>query len=576
MILPLRLAVLSSIVATLLLIYHLVIPSQLELEDALYLTKNTLKQLRIPHFCKHHENRSRDHAEYSNELESNPVDHMTRSSLSASDSVIDILRPSVMRSVFPVDLLMSFNTSNETKEFVGRYASFSPILGTPIHGNYKFVTGLACSPLSPDEKLNDKILIVLRGNCSFVDKVKNLLDSNLNPRAIIVADDKPYHSLITMYSNTFNRDGLLTVPVLFITNEDYIQLYSYELQDPILCIKTLSIDNWLSLLMLIAISPTVSIIVFYLCIRGFQLCHRQILNSVNEKLVKTLSVYIFNQDHLIPVLKFPEYLGATGQTCDMTQILSSSEDLPAGQEIELQQPRNEIWINGVDIRLFKNWGLLFASQDYYLTFKCAICLDRFMPLHLRVLVLKCKHLYHEKCLSNWLIHFKRTCPLCNEWFSIGETQPLLHSQHTDHFSIDLESQSDTPAAPMHSEVQSANSLLSINPAHSITPASHLSGSQLQTQSMMFTQNISLTQENAVTEVQTGSLASNYTVHTSDSMISHDSFKTTRTHNTDQNSFTSNYVTPQQSFDSGTEGTYLETSSKVTIKGPDSFMDAREE
>ena len=30
-----------------------------------------------------------------------------------------------------------------------------------------------------------------------------------------------------------------------------------------------------------------------------------------------------------------------------------------------------------------------------------------------MLVLDCKHFFHEYCLSNWLINFKRSCPLCN-------------------------------------------------------------------------------------------------------------------------------------------------------------------
>lgn len=38
---------------------------------------------------------------------------------------------------------------------------------------------------------------------------------------------------------------------------------------------------------------------------------------------------------------------------------------------------------------------------------------KYIPLKSKVLVLDCKHFFHEYCLSNWLINFKRSCPLCN-------------------------------------------------------------------------------------------------------------------------------------------------------------------
>ena len=41
---------------------------------------------------------------------------------------------------------------------------------------------------------------------------------------------------------------------------------------------------------------------------------------------------------------------------------------------------------------------------------CSICLENLNKY--RVIKLKCNHLYHEKCIQQWL-NIKNICPLCN-------------------------------------------------------------------------------------------------------------------------------------------------------------------
>lgn len=530
-----------------------------------------ITQSRAHHFRKDQESNLLDIEHRQIEQKRSVLKFEEFTSLPGSDSIFDLPATNMMRSILPVDLIVSYNISNHTNEIVARYASFSPILEERINGNYKIISTYACSPLQIGDDYKDKILIVLRGNCTFVNKVENLLSSELQPKAIIVADDKPYRSLITMYSATFNRDGQLKVPILFIANEDYVTLYDHKQENLELSIQTITIDNWVSLLMLIAVSPTILIILFYLCIRGFQLCHKKIVNSANEKLVKKLPVYMFNEDHLIPVSKFRDYLAATNQTSDGPLPLSSSENLPACQETEMQQPRRDMVINGVRIRQITQLHLLFAPEDFYLTSKCAICLDRFTPLRLRILVLNCKHLYHENCLSNWLINFKRTCPLCNESFSIGETLPLLaNAAYSTNGSVDLENQLMENLIPTRSrrlECDSFHSCLT-EPSVSI----HTVGNPLDIHTRpSFTVNHHLVQETqtSISIPNTASQKNLEQTNESDANYSNlgsvDSFVTTRSHDTDEDSLTSNYITPQQTPNSGSEDSQLDTSSKLTIK-----------
>ena len=41
---------------------------------------------------------------------------------------------------------------------------------------------------------------------------------------------------------------------------------------------------------------------------------------------------------------------------------------------------------------------------------CSICLEKLNQN--RVIKLRCNHLYHEKCIQQWL-SIKKICPLCN-------------------------------------------------------------------------------------------------------------------------------------------------------------------
>ncbi|KAI5962490.1 uncharacterized protein KGF55_003566 [Candida pseudojiufengensis] len=320
---------------SLLLLFFIIHDSQLDLKSAFYLTKNTFKQFKTS-----------DEYPFNN----------------------------VVNSFFPIDSILEFNTTegNSTTKIIGRYASFSPVLNSKLSSHYEILPFNMCEKIESTIEYNNKILIVLRGDCTFVDKVTNIIDSNLDPSAIVVANDEPYRSLITMYSNTFNQDGTLEFPIMFITFEDYKILKLYNNIDIIIEISTAYIGSWFSIVLSMVLSPPLLIVLFYCIIVCGQKFRKRQINKRNAQMVKNLPIYIYDNNHLILEQDLDHYLNSTGK-----------------------------------------FNILNCPNDYFNSYKCSICLEKYHPLKSKVLVLQCKHFFHQNCLSNWLINFKRSCPLCN-------------------------------------------------------------------------------------------------------------------------------------------------------------------
>ncbi|KAI5954427.1 hypothetical protein KGF54_002202 [Candida jiufengensis] len=324
------------ICASVLLLFFIIQDSQLDFKSALYLTKNSIKQF--------------------NTSDEYPFNN-------------------VINSFFPIDSILEFNTteSNYTTKIIGRYASFSPVLNEKLSSHYSILPYTMCEKIEePSGKYHNKILVVLRGDCTFVDKVSNIIDSNLNPSAIVVANDEPYRSLITMYSNTFNQDGTLEIPVMFITFEDYKILKQFEDLHVLVEISTAYIGSWFSIVLSMVLSPPLLIVLFYCIIVCGQKFRKRQINKRNAQMVKSLPVYIYDNNHLVLESDLESYQNSTGKS-----------------------------------------NVLNCPNDYFNSFKCSICLEKYHPLKSKVLVLQCKHFFHQNCLSNWLINFKRSCPLCN-------------------------------------------------------------------------------------------------------------------------------------------------------------------
>ncbi|KAJ8144686.1 hypothetical protein OY671_002218 [Metschnikowia pulcherrima] len=378
----------------------------------------------------------------------------------------------VVNSVFPIDSVISYNDTKDGSpiEIIARYASFSPILSHEMRGHFAVVDGGACSEIDSDlhPQYMNKILIVQRGNCTFVKKLHHITQANLRPLAVVVANNVPHSGLVTMYSKTFDRDEELGFPVLFMSLEDYEDLRKMS-PDTLLAIRTASFDGFIGLVLSMAVSPPLMILLCYLVIRAMQLWGRRRRNRRNQLYVRSLPVYIYNRNHLVPTASFYEYLMCTNQTSDIPSVSSSTDELPAGQEFD---PSSYV-VGGTDLYSMPEMHILFQDKHFYATQKCSICLGRFVPLKSRVLVLSCKHIYHEKCLSNWLINFRKSCPLCNEALQMPETQPFLAQYASNYgtFPVDMERQEPLERHVSNTAVRSLQVSAPVSQAPIQTPLS---------------------------------------------------------------------------------------------------------
>ncbi|CUM62893.1 uncharacterized protein PRCAT00000452001 [Priceomyces carsonii] len=397
--------------------------SQLNLEDALFLTKNSFKELKEQYL--------------SNGIAKDQVKKIHYQGRNTFD--IDHPFNNVVNSFFPIDSVIEYNISSSDEpaneslhQMTARYAAFSPILNEDLKSKYSIFPYDACQKLNETgyEKFQDKILILLRGGCTFVDKVTNIIESSIDPKAVIIGNNEPQKGLITMYLATFNDDNMLRIPILFVTYEDYQTLKDLKKLDLVISISTAALGSWFNILLSMVLSPPLLIFLFYAFVKFFQMWRRKQNNKKNQNLVKKLHVYIYNRTHLIDANYFDHYLKVTGQVKPSAMHLSSSlrsasnEPSPASSRSSL----NGLVINGVNLKGSSNLlHVLVAPEDFYPTYKCSICLEKFVPLQSRVLLLDCKHLYHETCLSNWLINFRRSCPLCNNTFDRNKIPYVLHS-----------------------------------------------------------------------------------------------------------------------------------------------------
>ena len=363
----------------------------------------------------------------------------------------------LMNSFFPIDSVIRFNTTEPqdcdnftSHQIYGRYASFSPILNHVKRTEYALLPHDACSEikLNTNKRFKDfsesnkyyylhKALVVLRGGCTFVDKVKSIMDSDLQPSAIIVANDEPLKGLLTMFSSTYNQDGTLEIPIMFITYEDYKLLQHYEGLNLTISISTATVGSWVTIMLSMIFSPPLLIIVLYAAIVCGQKLRRRQINKRNAEMVKELPVYIYNDLHLIKEADFKKYLKEHASEFDNIEASieddchgnSNSSNGGGGAGFDgdndndygtgVATPKSEassLIRKKYEIRIDPNLAVLSTPAEFFRSYKCSICLEKYRPLKSRVLILKCRHFFHEKCLSNWLINFKRSCPLCNSAF----------------------------------------------------------------------------------------------------------------------------------------------------------------
>lgn len=388
----------------------------LDLGDALFLTKNLLREFKDQLLLK--QKLGTDAGTILSAL-NRDYDHFG----------MEYPFSSVMNLIFPIDSKVQYNISNSSYEFAARYASFSPIVDYNIDSEYGIMEDSGCKPFNASEYeyLQDKIVVVMRGECTFVQKINNILESGLNAQAILVANNVANRGLVTMYSPTFNQDGTLRTPVLFIAYENYQQLDKLSADDIELRIAAAALGGWINWALSVMLSPPLVIIVFYSIIRCGQILKKKHTSRENEQLVRRLKVFIYNKSHLIPASDFYDYIRVTNQTQELEDAQAAERNsVSDSSSIETSRPgtpSRELPAMVCDL------NILVPPDDYFNASKCSICLERFHPLRSRVLLLNCKHFFHEQCLSNWLVNFKRSCPLCNNSLKLSLLWGLSHRNY---------------------------------------------------------------------------------------------------------------------------------------------------
>ncbi|CCE82942.1 Piso0_002708 [Millerozyma farinosa CBS 7064] len=431
---------------------------ELEIRDALYLTKNSLREIKskcwdwIQHqivprrVCWKDAKSSRDNID-SQGFEKKD----TLRQKSPANSLDNLLY-----AFFPIDAMILYNRTTsegdrETWNIRARYASFSSIVNNDLEGEIAIAASDFCETLDNITNIRDKILVLSRGGCTFSEKITNVLNLKARPKSVIVANNKPNDPLITMYSSSLEQR--VHFPVMFITYESYND-YLAQANGKRVSITTLTYSNLVNILGSSVLSPPLIIILVYLSLKCSNNIKRKKKFRQNLNLVRRMPVYVFNGDHLVPKKSFASYLEVTDLTHKAQEVDAVSNDSSPTESVRsfvlkdhvpnLETSRMSPYANNKDlIKLKKDLGLLLAPEDYYHSLKCSICLERFHRLSSHVIVLSCRHIFHESCLSNWLINFKRCCPLCKSAIN-SKYIPLLsdNAVNNDYGSINanLESQ----------------------------------------------------------------------------------------------------------------------------------------
>lgn len=274
-----------------------------------------------------------------------------------------------------------------------------PTVNAPLRGEIEVVSGDACGG-GKHRNLTDKIALVMRGGCSFYDKVLTI--QGWNARAVIVGDNQYNRGLVTMYST--NDTDLCRVPAMFVSRASF-ELLSTE--DEVSIIPGPSATPALDTILFLLISPICSLSIIYLMVS----VHRyftQLTRRAPKRAVKQLPVRVWmGQGVSSPSVK-GRMLGSNHNNSS-SGVLESVEPnsvaaaaAAAAQEESPEPPAthsDKVWV----------------SSD-----ECIICLEEFIVGESRVMQLPCGHDFHEECIQRWLTTQQRTCPICKH----DITQPM--------------------------------------------------------------------------------------------------------------------------------------------------------
>ncbi|KAK9479464.1 hypothetical protein V1514DRAFT_327982 [Lipomyces japonicus] len=303
--------------------------------------------------------------------------------------------------------------------FPARPAAFGPSLeyynneddSDLVIGPLFVVEARACSSSNGAAAgLRGSIALVLRGQCSFYDKVLNLQAAGAT--AVLVADSASASSSSRLLTMSARGDThRIRIPSFFVSYSSYSSLRDIAGNDndngsggDVVAIVPgpMPVSPVIDTLLFLLVSPLLSLSLIY----GLLVLHRrykQMRDRAPKALVDSLPTRVWDDN-------------TTTTAIAAANATTPPAGAPDGPE--------------------KTWGS--AAE-------CVVCLDDYVPHVSRVMRLPCGHDFHAECITPWLTQRKRTCPICKRDVTApaGETTPLLPSDAPDR---DLILQQDLAAA----------------------------------------------------------------------------------------------------------------------------------
>ncbi|VVU94447.1 Ring finger domain [seawater metagenome] len=83
-------------------------------------------------------------------------------------------------------------------------------------------------------------------------------------------------------------------------------------------------------------------------------------------------------------------------------------------EIKYRFKKNKTIIIGFnEINVIETIKKTKEKKNKYLEMECSICTEKIINEEKEVIILECKHVFHQKCLNTWKT-INQSCPLCRQ------------------------------------------------------------------------------------------------------------------------------------------------------------------
>ncbi|KAF9508013.1 hypothetical protein BS47DRAFT_1373759 [Hydnum rufescens UP504] len=327
-----------------------------------------------------------------------------------------------------------------------RPAAFGPRILTPP-GLLGYVLPLSSfafhCPGEPDRRPDRSetwVALVQRGECSFVDKVREA--QKFGARGVIVGgseDTTDGDDLITMYSTTRSDD--ITIPSTYITHASYKSLMGLiqvsnttisGLRTVSLLMGSEEIWQWplltISLLLLLPSIMTLAT----LLIHRIRQARSERRERAPEDIVHSLPTGVWTGEGV----EFHNAEKEAGVIAHKLESAPTPTSSAAAAPPSSPPPSisHHVPVNGRGRKYLKKaW---FAEQS-----ECAICLSDFEKGD-QLRILPCGHIFHQDEVDAWLIQRKKLCPVCKADITVVSRPPSIRSSSTPQLTT------STPSSPI--------------------------------------------------------------------------------------------------------------------------------